>query len=103
MWVHVQRVAKASTQPPRAIAIGLATTLLVLALLLPVASQGGAADLSHEVGSVALDWFLLPVYPLIDHWPLAAVWALLTLGTVVLRLEERRVGTECVRPGRSRG
>src|SRR3546814_12275283 len=30
MWVHVQRVAKASTQPPRAIAIGLATTLLVL-------------------------------------------------------------------------
>ena len=58
MWVHVQRVPKASTQPPRPIALGVLAMLLVLSLLLPVTSQGGAADLSTEVTSVALDWFL---------------------------------------------
>lgn len=84
MWTHVQRVAKASTQPPRAITVGLSTTLLALSLVLPVRSQGGPADLSSEVGSVALDWFLLPVYPLIDRWPLGAVWAFMMLGTAVL-------------------
>lgn len=84
MWVHVQRVAKASTQPPRAIVIGLMTTMIALSLLQPASSQGGPADLSREVGTVALDWFLLPVYPLIDRWPLAAVWALLTLGAGLL-------------------
>src|SRR3546814_16456531 len=41
------------------------------------------SDWSSDVCSSDL-WFLLPFYPLIDHWPLAAVWALLTLGTVVL-------------------
>src|SRR3546814_20659678 len=41
------------------------------------------SDWSSDVCSSDL-WFLLPVYPLIDHWPLAAVWALLTLGPVVL-------------------
>jgi NAD(P)H-flavin reductase/quinol-cytochrome oxidoreductase complex cytochrome b subunit len=84
MWIHVQRVAKASMQPPPAIVTGLVTTLVALSLLVPVSSQGGPADLASEVGAVALDWFLLPVFPLIDRWPLAAVWALLILGTVLL-------------------
>ena len=40
MWVHVQRAPKAATQPPRPIALALLVTLLVLALVAPVASQG---------------------------------------------------------------
>lgn len=84
MWVHIQRVPKASTQPPRPITIGLLLTLLLMSLLVPVRSQGGAADLAYEVVSVGLDWFLLPVYPLIHHWSLGAVWALVVIGTGVL-------------------
>lgn len=84
MWVHVQRVPKASTQPARPITYGLTASLLVLALLQPVSSQGGAADLATEVSTVALDWFLLPLYPLLYRWPLGAVWALVGFGTLLL-------------------
>jgi NAD(P)H-flavin reductase/ferredoxin len=86
MWVHVQRVPKASTQPPRPIAIGVSAMLLAMALLQPVLSQGGAADLAVEVQSVNLDWFLLPIYPLLYDWPLGAVWALVTAITLLLAL-----------------
>jgi CDP-4-dehydro-6-deoxyglucose reductase, E3 len=84
MWVHIQRVPKASTQPPRPITIGLLATLLAMSLLVPVHSHGGAADLGNEVTTVALDWFLLPVYPLLKQWSLAAVWALVVIGTGLL-------------------
>ena len=83
MWIHVQRVPKANTQPPRPIALSIAAMLLVLSVVLPVASQGGPAHLDVSPTSLELDWFLLPVLPLIDRWPLAWVWALLT-GTSVL-------------------
>ncbi len=84
MWVHIQRVPKASTNPPRPIAIGLAATLLAMSLLVPVHSHGGPADLGSEVVSVALDWFFLLVYPLLKTWSFAAVWALVVIGTGVL-------------------
>jgi CDP-4-dehydro-6-deoxyglucose reductase len=101
MWVHVQRVPKASTQPPRAIAFGVLTMLLVLSLLLPVGSQGGAADLSTEVSSVALDWFYLPIYPLLYRWQLSLVWLLVAVGTVLLAAlpwlgRRRRAGSQRV-------
>jgi len=96
LWVHVQRVPKARTQPPRAIAFGVASMLLALALLQPVTSQGGAADLATEATTLALDWFLLPLYPLIDRWPLGSTWALMTFGTLLLAalpwLRRRRAG-----------
>ncbi len=86
MWVHVQRVPKASTNPPKAIRVGLMAMLLAMALLVPVHSHGGAADLASEVVTVALDWFFLPVYPLLKAWSLAAVWALVVIGTALLVL-----------------
>ena len=86
MWVHVQRVPKASTNPPKAIRVGLMAMLLAMALLVPVHSHGGAADLASEVVTVALDWFFLPVYPLLNAWSLAAVWALVVIGTALLVL-----------------
>jgi CDP-4-dehydro-6-deoxyglucose reductase len=64
MWVHVQRVPKASTQPPRPIAIGCCGMLLVLGCCAG-ASQGGRR-ICTAAGTLALDWFLLPVYPLLD-------------------------------------
>jgi NAD(P)H-flavin reductase/ferredoxin len=84
MWVHVQRVPKAQTMPPRPIAIGTMTMLLALALLQPVSSQGGAADMAQAPTTLALDWILLALYPLIYTWPLATVWALVGGGTVLL-------------------
>ena len=84
MWVHVQRVPKARTQPPRPIALALAATLLVLSIAAPALSQGGAADMGKAAATLALDWFYLALLPLITAWPLWQVWALVTAGTLFL-------------------
>jgi len=101
IWIHVQRVPKAPTQPPRPMALGVAAMLLLLALLLPVTSQGGAANLARQPGALALDWFLLALFPLINVWPLPAVWALIVAATLWLLalpwLPPRRAGRREVR------
>lgn len=74
MWVHVQRVPKASTQPPRPIALSVMVMLLVLAIVLPVASQGGAARMAVAPTTLRLDWFLLALYPLVYVASPAALW-----------------------------
>lgn len=84
MFVHVQRVPKARTNPPRPIMVSVAATLLLLALLRPVVSQGGPADLGTAVTALRLDWFYLPLFPLLDRWPHGAVWALVAAGTLLL-------------------
>lgn len=84
MWVHVQRVPKASTQPPRPITLALLVTMVVLSLIAPVVSHGGPADLSTAPMELALDWFLLPLFPLFYAWPLWAVWALVIGATLLL-------------------
>jgi CDP-4-dehydro-6-deoxyglucose reductase len=86
MWVHVQRVPKARTTPPRPIVVSLLVTLGALSLARPVLSQGGAADLGTAVTTLQLDWFYLPLFPLIDRWPLGQVWALALGGTALLLL-----------------
>ena len=83
MWVHIQRVPKANTQPPRPIALGLAGMLVLMSLWQPVLSQGGPADLATAVDQVSLDWFFLAFYPLIYSLPLGQSWAL-ALGVTLL-------------------
>ncbi|MEO8856237.1 MAG: cytochrome b N-terminal domain-containing protein, partial [Burkholderiaceae bacterium] len=84
MWVHVQRVPKASTTPSRASRIGLLLTLLVLALVRPVQSQGGAAELGVVPSVLSLDWFYLAAFPLFYRWTTGQVWALLVFATLLL-------------------
>ena len=84
MWVHVQRVPKARTNPPRPIMASLALTLLALSVAQPVVSQGGAADLGRAVGALQLDWFLLSLLPLVTLWPVGQVWALVGATTALL-------------------
>ena len=84
MFIHVQRVPKAATNPPRPIVVSLALTLLVLSLLRPALSQGGPANLSVAVTELEFDWFLLALFPLFYAWPLAQVWALVAAGTSLL-------------------
>ena len=77
MWIHIQRVPKAKTQPPRVIALSLSLTLLALSLVRPALSQGGAADFGVTPLSLDFDWFYLPMFPLFYSWPMWQVWALL--------------------------
>ncbi len=84
MWIHVQRVPKANTNPVRPVMAGLMLTMLALSLARPVVSQGGAADLGVAAGSLALDWFYLTLFPLLYRWPLTYVWVLLAGATAVL-------------------
>ncbi len=84
MWVHVQRVPKADTQPPRGLAWGLVAMLVALCVLQPVGSQGGPADMAVAPGAMALDWFYLALFPLVYLWPLGAVWGLVGGATALL-------------------
>ena len=86
MWIHVQRVPKAATQPPRPIMIALVVTMVALALLKPAVSQGGAADFGVTITTLDFDWFYLAVFPLLYLWPLARVWALLSGLTALFAL-----------------
>ena len=86
MWIHVQRVPKANTNPSRPIMASLLLTLLALSALQPVRSQGGAADLSVAAGVLEMDWFYLPLFPLFYAWPLAQVWAMVGVASAMLAL-----------------
>ncbi|HET9820237.1 MAG TPA: cytochrome b N-terminal domain-containing protein [Burkholderiaceae bacterium] len=86
MWVHVQRVPKAKTTPPRPIAVALLAMLALMAALQPVASQGGAADLRLAPTALALDWLLLGLFPLADLLPPRAAWAALGGAALLLAL-----------------
>ncbi|MCR4346674.1 MAG: cytochrome b N-terminal domain-containing protein [Sulfuricaulis sp.] len=85
MWIHIQRISRAKTNPPRAIMIGTLTALTALSLVYPALSQG-PADLDTVVGVVQPDWFYLMLYPLIDVWSPGAVWAIAGGGTLLLMI-----------------
>ena len=85
LWVHTQRVAKANTNPPRYLALPLLLALIVLSLVWPVMSQG-PANLDTLVTSLRLDWFYLPIFPLIYVWSPKEVWWLVLGGTGLLAL-----------------
>src|SRR5690606_20604535 len=83
LWVHLQRVTKPRINPPRGLAIGVLVALLTLSLVHPATSQG-PADLAKVPASVGLDWFYLPLYPLLDRWPGPVTWG--AAGTLLLIL-----------------
>ncbi|MDO8597407.1 MAG: cytochrome b N-terminal domain-containing protein, partial [Sulfuricaulis sp.] len=85
MWIHIQRISGAKTNPPRPIVIGTLLALTALALAYPALSQG-PADLGTVVSVVQPDWFYLALYPLIDIWSPGTVWALAGGGTLALLL-----------------
>ncbi|MCC7487399.1 MAG: cytochrome b N-terminal domain-containing protein [Burkholderiales bacterium] len=84
MWVHVQRVPRSTTQPPRPIAVSVAVMLIAMALAQPVMSQGGPAHMAQAPMVLSFDWFLLALYPLVYIWPIAAVWGLVLGASALL-------------------
>lgn len=74
LWVHLQRVSKPRINPPRGLAAGTLASLLVLSLVHPALSQA-PADLAKVPGLIGLDWFYLPLYPLLENWPGPVTWS----------------------------
>lgn len=83
MWVHIQRNAAARVNPPRWLAGGILVSFLVLSFAWPAVSHP-VADLDRVVSVVQLDWFLLPIYPVLDHVSGTTVWIAVGAGTLLL-------------------
>ncbi len=73
MWVHLQRLSRPETNPPRAIAWSTLAALTLLSLALPVASEA-PADLTATPGTLALDWFYLGVHAFADATSPPTLW-----------------------------
>jgi ferredoxin len=73
MWVHVQRLGRPETAPPRALGWQLGAVLLLLALLVP-ASSGPHWDASLAPQGVAVDWFYQFIHPLMYATSPSALW-----------------------------
>ena len=85
MFIHVNRLKLARTQPARGLAIGVVMMLVLLSLLKPARSMG-PADLKTAVASVDLDWFYMNFYPLLDRMDPLYVWIMLAGITGLLML-----------------
>jgi len=76
IWIHVFRINRPKINPPRKVMIGALSAMLVLSFVYPAMSQG-IADPALVPQSLALDWYYLLVYPLLNYWPAGTVWVLL--------------------------
>lgn len=82
MWIHVQRLGRPETVAPRALTIGLALALVVLAVIQPVSSEA-PWDPQTVPQALSLDWFLLFAHPLMYATSPATLWVLV-LGLTLL-------------------
>ena len=85
MWIHIQRHASPRVNPPKELAVGTFSMLLVLSFVKPALSQA-PADLDMIPATVNLDWFYMPIYPLLNHVSGLTVWIALVVATALLML-----------------
>jgi quinol-cytochrome oxidoreductase complex cytochrome b subunit/coenzyme F420-reducing hydrogenase delta subunit/ferredoxin len=85
MWIHIQRHASPKVNPPKELAIGTFGMLLVLSFIKPALSQA-PADLSVIPATVNLDWFYMPLYPLLNDVSGITVWIVLVGATIFLMM-----------------
>lgn len=76
MFIHVNRLKLARTQPARGLAVGVVVMMIVLSLVKPAVSTA-PADMSVTLANVPLDWFYMNFYPLLDLVDPLYVWILL--------------------------
>ncbi|MDX1709859.1 MAG: cytochrome b N-terminal domain-containing protein [Rhodovibrionaceae bacterium] len=74
LWLHLQRIAKPKINPPRGLAFWVFGSMLAMSLIYPAESQG-PANLARVPGEVGLDWFYLPLFPLLDSLPGPVTWS----------------------------
>ena len=85
MWIHILRISRPKINPPRTLAVLSLLALIAVSLYKPALSQGHV-DLAKLPAEIGLDWFYLPLYPLVDLWGKGAVWALLGAFTLMMGL-----------------
>ena len=83
LWMHLQRVAKPRINPPRGLAISIFVALMVMSLIYPAVSQA-PADLAVVPAEVGLDWFYLPLYPLLEKLPGTITWSASVVFALIL-------------------
>jgi coenzyme F420-reducing hydrogenase delta subunit/quinol-cytochrome oxidoreductase complex cytochrome b subunit len=83
MWIHIERIGRPRTAPPRRIAAGTAFALIALSFALPARSDA-PADLSQVASTLNLDWFYQGIHPLHYATSPAFAWALTVGFTLVL-------------------
>jgi ferredoxin/coenzyme F420-reducing hydrogenase delta subunit len=83
MWVHILRVNRARSNPPRGLAIGTFAMLVVLAFAYPAVSHP-PADLGRVPVVLNLDWFYMFLYPAFDRWGPGTLWAIAFGGSLFL-------------------
>ncbi len=83
LWIHLQRITKPVINPSRGLAIGTFLMLLALCFVLPAESHA-PADLTRVATPLALDWFYLAAFPLMEILSNGGVWALVLTVTFVL-------------------
>ncbi len=107
MWIHIQRISRARTQPATALAWGSLAMLVVLALARPALSAA-PADLARVPAALELDWFYLFPLPAMYASSAGAVWLALGAATVLLLalpwlVRARRVPVAQVSPANCNG
>lgn len=83
MWVHLQRLARPDTYPPRALAWGTMAALVLLSLAKPVASTA-PADLARAPTTLPLDWIYLGFHAFADTLGTGSLWAAVLGATACL-------------------
>jgi coenzyme F420-reducing hydrogenase delta subunit/ferredoxin len=83
MWIHIQRISRPRTNPPRSLAVGLFAALTLLALARPVASDA-QADLALVPSIVNLDWVYQAIHPLLYASSGTVLWVLAGALTIAL-------------------
>ncbi len=83
MWIHILRVNRAKSNPPRGLAIGSFIMLLALSIAYPAVSHP-PADLGRVPSTLYPDWFFMALYPLFDAAGAGTLWALVMGGSLLL-------------------
>jgi Pyruvate/2-oxoacid:ferredoxin oxidoreductase delta subunit len=83
MWIHVQRLGRPETAPPRALAWLLGALLLLLSIFLPASSEP-QWDPSRAPQAVAVDWFYQFIHPLMYATSPSVLWILVIGSTLAL-------------------
>ena len=85
MWVHIQRISRPRTNPPRDLALGLFGALVLLALAKPAQSDA-PADLAVAASRIGLDWLDQAIHPLQYAASPESLWLVVGVLTIVLAL-----------------
>ena len=83
LWIHLQRLVRAATQPTRPTTAFAAASLTALCLWLPAVSQP-PADFTQIPLSVPIDWFYAGVFPLMYATSPTMLWAIVIAGSLLL-------------------